>query len=707
MTRKIYDSTTDFSVSPSFADGLSSDFFSIQNFGFAKFSVNEIQPSTYYSSDQFVEERFFILNLGNGNSGDFNGDGLEDLVVAPALQIGTIPHPETIIEPMIFLQTPDGGFIDPAVVSGSNNFPSMHSPYRTGVGDFNGDGISDFAVAATPISEGINTASFTSTHELPLVGFGTIENRLNPSQDFSGLTPDSYGYGHSLAMGDFNGDGLDDFASNRTIFYSQPSGIFEHEFYSVTPVADQQDLDFYLSLASGDMNNDGYDDLVVSPGPSNTSDELNASLFLVFGSNGGLLHADPLGINNENRFDGLSSGDNRLINFIDVIDFNGDGNEDLLFVESKGRTDGGDSSDYYSDGFIRLYIGQGDGTFSETLDSIIDPHFQNRHGEGEIFVRDLNGDGWDDFVLNGYWPLVDETGGIPPTPKTSIFVNSLGRFSAVEPDDLVYVDSYQISGFEYTSQSRGIAKMIPVDIGDDGLVDFVSFVNTPILEWPQQNPIFTYAYSVRSLSPLGRPQQNETLLGTQNDDRIFGYDGNDYLIGSSGVDQLNGGDGIDTVVYSGSRLTMSRSDDQWQVAGDTLTSIERVEFTDRNIALDLDGSAGLTAKTLAAVIGEDGLANKEYVGIGLQLFDAGQSLASVCELALTAVGATTNEDVVNLLYTNLYGEAPTAEVAQPFIDALNNGEYSKGVLASAAAELTDDLGVIDLVGLAETGIEYV
>ncbi|MDA8548981.1 VCBS repeat-containing protein [Litoricolaceae bacterium] len=138
-----------------------------------------------------------------------------------------------------------------------------------------------------------------------------------------------------------------------------------------------------------------------------------------------------------------------------------------------------------------------------------------------------------------------------------------------------------------------------------------------------------------------------------------------------------------------------------------LDKIERISFTDTFLALDLDGSAGLTAKTLAAVIGEEGLSNKEYIGIGLQLFDTGQSLAAVCELALAAVGATTNEDVVNLLYTNLYGEAPTAEVAQPFIDALNNNEYSKGILASTAAELTDDLGVIDLVGLAETGIEYV
>jgi len=126
-----------------------------------------------------------------------------------------------------------------------------------------------------------------------------------------------------------------------------------------------------------------------------------------------------------------------------------------------------------------------------------------------------------------------------------------------------------------------------------------------------------------------------------------------------------------------------------------------------NIAYDFHGSAGQTVKTLAAVMGADGLSNKEYVGIGLQLFDAGQSLASVCELALNAVGATTHSDVVNLLYTNLFGEAPTEEQAQEYVSALDAGVFTKGSLAAAAAELTDDLGVIDLVGLAETGIEYV
>jgi len=247
----------------------------------------------------------------------------------------------------------------------------------------------------------------------------------------------------------------------------------------------------------------------------------------------------------------------------------------------------------------------------------------------------------------------------------------------------------------------------------------------------------------RSLVDLRREYAGDDIFIGDRDapgsDSVHGYGGNDRFVmtySDEYTEKFRGGEGVDTAVIESESIhwNISTTDSAWDsfaqqstldgyyvsdaryrdtgTFGDNghvlqLVEVERIEFTDVNVAIDLDGSAGLTAKTLAAVIGEDGLSNKEYVGIGLQLFDSGQSLASVCELALTAVGATTNEDVVNLLYTNLYGEAPTADVAQPFIDALNNGEYTKGILAAAAAELTDDLGVIDLVGLAETGIEYV
>ena len=222
-------------------------------------------------------------------------------------------------------------------------------------------------------------------------------------------------------------------------------------------------------------------------------------------------------------------------------------------------------------------------------------------------------------------------------------------------------------------------------------------------------------------------------------DTVHGYAGNDHFVmtysqGTS--EKFRGGDGIDTVVIEsesihwkltptetawnsftreadldGYYLTDTRHKDTgtYGVSGHVLTAVEveRIEFTDLSLALDLDGAAGLTVKTLAAVVGEDGLSNRAYVGIGLDLFDAGATLESVCNLALSAVGAETNEQVVQLLYTNLYGEAPTEEVARPFIELLENGIFTKAGLAAAAAELTDDLGVIDLVGLTQTGVEFV
>jgi len=128
--------------------------------------------------------------------------------------------------------------------------------------------------------------------------------------------------------------------------------------------------------------------------------------------------------------------------------------------------------------------------------------------------------------------------------------------------------------------------------------------------------------------------------------------------------------------------------------------------TGLNLAFDMDGAAGDTVKTLAAVFGADALSQHEYVGIGLELFDSGQSLESVCALALNAAGARTNNDIVNILYSNLFGRAPTSSEAQTYIDMLDSGAMTAGSIGAAAANLTADLGIVDLVGLAEAGLAY-
>ena len=69
----------------------------------------------------------------------------------------------------------------------------------------------------------------------------------------------------------------------------------------------------------------------------------------------------------------------------------------------------------------------------------------------------------------------------------------------------------------------------------------------------------------------------------------------------------------------------------------------------QSLAFDASGSAGLTAKTIVAVLGKDSLNNANLVAAGLALYDSGQSLESVCQIALNAMTVASSQDIVNLL----------------------------------------------------------
>jgi hypothetical protein len=134
--------------------------------------------------------------------------------------------------------------------------------------------------------------------------------------------------------------------------------------------------------------------------------------------------------------------------------------------------------------------------------------------------------------------------------------------------------------------------------------------------------------------------------------------------------------------------------------------IERVRFSDTTLALDLSGNAGTTAKILGAVFGKESVSNKNYVGIGLSFLDAGWTYDNLAGLALDAAGAKTNDQIVSLLWTNVIGTKPTAADKQPLIALLENG-MSAGALAQLAADTSFNISNINLVGLAQTGIEYI
>lgn len=207
----------------------------------------------------------------------------------------------------------------------------------------------------------------------------------------------------------------------------------------------------------------------------------------------------------------------------------------------------------------------------------------------------------------------------------------------------------------------------------------------------------------------------DVLTGSLGNDRLEGRDGDDRLSGSGGNDQLLGGSGVDTAIYAGlrSRYTLSGTGADRNVVdlqsggdgSDSLSSIERLQFSDVRLALDLDGRAGQVAKLLGAVFGTAAVANRAYVGIGLAQLDGGSSYEALAALAMSVTGKSTPADVVALLWGNVVGSAPSAQQAQPYIDMLNGG-MSIGQLTVLAADTSINTSNINLTGLATSGLEY-
>jgi hypothetical protein len=217
---------------------------------------------------------------------------------------------------------------------------------------------------------------------------------------------------------------------------------------------------------------------------------------------------------------------------------------------------------------------------------------------------------------------------------------------------------------------------------------------------------------------LGDGNNSVTLKGGGGNLSTTLGNGNNTIYLLDGNHSVTAGTGIDTVVLAGNaqNYSITKTTSGYTVSDttglngpDTLTNVDRIKFADGSgLALDLGngGHARQVAEILGAVFGPASIqAHPDYVGIGLNALDNGMSVSQLSALALQTAGATSNTAIVDLLYTNILGVAPTAAQAAPFIAMLKNGMSAGALTAAAEASSINDIH-INLIGFQKTGIHY-
>lgn len=245
-------------------------------------------------------------------------------------------------------------------------------------------------------------------------------------------------------------------------------------------------------------------------------------------------------------------------------------------------------------------------------------------------------------------------------------------------------------------------------------LDFGSFIK-PISNADSTQFLSDYRSQQTVLFDLFKPA--EKLIQTEASSGSVGDDQNNIFTDSSVLSQsYDGGNGIDTFSTSLFDFYYKISTSLFHPDEITLShfpgkviklkNIERIEFSNSNLAFDLDGNAGIVAKVYGAVLGKDSLSDSDLIGDGLDAVDSGMSYENFAAITLQSAGIQTNMEIVRALWTNVVGSAPTSDQEQPFVSMLDNGEKSVGELVIDAAETSLNHENINLIGLTNSGIEY-
>ena len=261
-------------------------------------------------------------------------------------------------------------------------------------------------------------------------------------------------------------------------------------------------------------------------------------------------------------------------------------------------------------------------------------------------------------------------------------------------------------------------------LGGSDYIDGKKGFDTVYVFWPASKFKLTTTQGTTYLDAVSGASRSDKLVlrnveAVEFSDKVVSLEIADRYINTPSKDNFDGGPGIDTVVYdkpiSNYVVTpgvngMEVSSANFSEGSDWLLNIERLQFKDKGLAFDLDGRAGVAAKTLGLVFGPDALHVPQYMGICLDYLDNKQFTAEklMHEALVVRLGADSqnSEKLVSFLYERLTGISPVQSERDKYVAWITSGAYTPDGLAVYASELSLNYVVTQLTGIAATGISF-
>jgi hypothetical protein len=369
-------------------------------------SIVDPQASSTRSCLPRYGEQQFILRVNDAspyeyepflNAADFNGDGLEDVLITKM----TFQTTETY---GLDILLNDGNGSLALATSGIfvGTIPAVQHPRQVILADLNGDGVADIYVAdhgydAHPFPGYQNTLALSAPN-------GKV-------QDATGNLPQQRDFTHSACAADIDDDeDVDLYVGNiwgqndidPQILLNNGSGRFTVGENRLPPLVDLNQ-NGYTTCEFGDVNNDGSPDLILGDAGDDIANEHSTPDSEILLNDGwGVFTLLP------NALPPKSYAPSDIAHDIQPIHLDGDAYVDLLLVYERQPSQGS---------YIQALVNNGDGTFRDESGSRLGP-LGRQVWIPELELRDVDRDGdpdllarpWDDADPNPLLFLNDGSG---------------------------------------------------------------------------------------------------------------------------------------------------------------------------------------------------------------------------------------------------------------------------------------------------------